>query len=495
MNHPWGYGGTIPEHFTDRQYFSHPGRRRSNNRLNDQIIPKPTDVNVAENMTKIATPKEHPYSSHVSRFAMFPSFRSPDDPQTGVRAASQPLLNPRIPNGAPEVTLKSKTMGSPYRHEILQSPLRSSRKAVTWPGDHGFLDHVKPLKGEKQVFYPTPPKMVLPNPKLRDPDLSLSERTSNMLKNLERTFWLTSYQMDYTGWGPANPLKMDDFQEKISCLPGMDPHRAPLRERSFPEFVPSNPKQSLGRRRVSPERRNADHLHTNEHSDQSITSAVKNNPKEMTEASHPDQMYPQSGDYTDFAGAKPSDLTLGILHKQGSQSEFYEGRGKENRKVQFDESLIENSQEVNARPSSRTEQFQSQGNQPHSLGQKDLIEHGDMESRHNGNRHEANVALNAEVSSPDQDCLTDSRKPLHAPSNPCILPRPLPGIRSIGRGGTVRRAGGALSVLELQNSFSKSEAHRKFNSSVTHAAVDLRDNTVTGKKHNFFGVNCSYIHG
>lgn len=62
-----------------------------------------------------------------------------------------------------------------------------------------LLQHPKPLKGEGQVFYPTPPKTVLPNPKLRDWDLTLSERTSNMLKNLEKTHWLTSYQVHFTG--------------------------------------------------------------------------------------------------------------------------------------------------------------------------------------------------------------------------------------------------------------------------------------------------------
>ncbi|XP_029307010.1 uncharacterized protein C7orf31 homolog [Cottoperca gobio] len=182
-----------------------------------------------EKMIKIATPKAHPYSSHISQFAMFPSFCSPDDPETGVRAASQPFLNPLIPNSAAGVTLLSKSIGSPYRHEVLETPIKNRKKSVTWPGDHGFLDHTKPLKGENQVFYPTPPKTVLPNPKLRVWDLSLSERTSNMLKNLERTHWITSYQMDHTGSGPANPLKIDDFQEKICDITGMSSHNAPLR--------------------------------------------------------------------------------------------------------------------------------------------------------------------------------------------------------------------------------------------------------------------------
>lgn len=70
-------------------------------------------------MIKIATPKEHPYSSHISRFAIFPSFRSPDDPETGVRAASQPFLNPLIPNSAPDITLLSKTIGN-ARHAVVR---------------------------------------------------------------------------------------------------------------------------------------------------------------------------------------------------------------------------------------------------------------------------------------------------------------------------------------------------------------------------------------
>lgn len=120
-----------------------------------------------EKMIKIATPKLHPYSSHISKFAMFPSFRSPDDPETGVRAAFQPFLNPLIPNCAPDITLLSKTMGkratccgkrgwymfperlktsllpctgAPYRHEVLETPMATRTKAVTWTGENRFLD-------------------------------------------------------------------------------------------------------------------------------------------------------------------------------------------------------------------------------------------------------------------------------------------------------------------------------------------------------------------
>lgn len=30
--------------------------------------------------------------------------------------------------------------GGPYRHEITETPMKARKKAVTWPGEHGFLD-------------------------------------------------------------------------------------------------------------------------------------------------------------------------------------------------------------------------------------------------------------------------------------------------------------------------------------------------------------------
>lgn len=70
-----------------------------------------------------------------------------------------------------------------------------------------------------------------------------------------------------------------------------------------------------------------------------------------------------------------------------------------------------------------------------------------------------------------------------------LLPRPpvLPGI--VGR----QEANSAL--LHLQNSFSKTAAHRSFNSSITYAVVNLNDNVVSGKKHHFFGINSCSLHG
>ncbi|KAM9852126.1 sperm-associated microtubule inner protein 4 [Aulostomus maculatus] len=496
------------------QHYSGAARKKSKLRLNDQLIPKPSDINLAEKMIHIAAPKEHPYASHISRFAVFPTFRSPDDPNTGVRAVSQTFPGPLIPASPPDVTLLSKTKGGPYRHEIIATPMRTRRKAVTWAGEHGFLDHAKPMKGKSQVMYPTPLKAVLPNPRLRDWDLSISERTSNMLRNLERTLWITSYQMHYTGSGPANPLKIDDFKEKMSDLTGTS-YAAPLRERSHPVFVPSKPKEALGRRQrricnptaaEPPPNPGSASVRVNQARSQEITA-------EQSEASHPNKMgQSQSASSSGSTEAGGTELSHEVLHKQSQRkSSECQGRETETCKVHFGGSLmqdstLQNSQEANAGQITDTQRSTDVSNRPHPQQDvefnrgKSSIELCDERSKEEeyfkvgripsslsrsaAAKHQASAESQAEVS------MAASELPLTL-SNTCIRPRPpvLPGIHPTRTGGP------ALRLLDLQHSFSKSEANRNFNKSITRASVNLGDNKVTGRKHDFYGINCTVLRG
>nr|XP_020468478.1 uncharacterized protein C7orf31 homolog isoform X2 [Monopterus albus] len=509
-----GYrGAIIPEHITSQLRYNSIGRK-SKDRLNDQL----------EKMTKIPTLKEHPYSSHISQFAMFPSFRSPDDPDTGVRAASQSFLNLHIPNSASNVTLLSKTIGGPYRHEILETPMKTRKKAVMWPGEHGFLKHTNPLKGESQVFYPTPPKMVLPNPKLREWDLSLPEQTSNMLINLERTHWLTSYQMNYTGSGPANPLQIDDFKEKMSDLAGINLHTTPLRERSYPVFIPSKPKQECRRRQWSLARRTicsptaAELLNPSLAPNEDTASATicQQRPQKIT-AKHneaPD-LNPKSQSEAESAA-----LSQEVLQKQQTEHSrsLTEGREKENCKVQFNESPLQvfmkthGSQEANAALIRDTKQLLYPNKRPLSQGATDVNREESLIKQSKEQHFKASPTQSAvakDQAGPDSptgllsraasklEKQAEGKGMTPSTSNSYILSRPpvLAGIHPVDRAGTVATEGAALSLLDLQNAFNKSEAHRKFNSNITRAAVNLRDNVVTGKRHNFHGINCYYLHG
>ncbi|KAK2910323.1 hypothetical protein Q8A73_008038 [Channa argus] len=221
-----------------------------------------------------------------------------------------------------------------------------------WSGEHGFLD-----------------------------------RTSNMLKNLERALWITSYQMHYTGSGPANHLKIDDYKEKMSDLAGLSSHTAPLGWRRRPESC-------VGR------------------------SACSSSP--------------------------PTSLT------------------PPQRESDRDKRLTKHSKERHSRPTVAKDQAAND--------------------------------FHTEILS---SAASGGRELSSSIANPCVLPRPpvLPRIHPADRVGTVSREGAPLNLLVLQNSFSKSEAHRNFNSSIVHAAVNLRDNVATEKKHDFYGIKCYYLHG
>uniref|UniRef100_A0A3P8XS95 Uncharacterized protein n=1 Tax=Esox lucius TaxID=8010 RepID=A0A3P8XS95_ESOLU len=307
-------------------------------------------------MIRVPIPKEHPYQSHISRFALFPTFRSPDDPDTGVRAASQRPLNPLVPASAPQVTVLRKTKGGPYRHEVLQAPKAMRKSTITWPGQHGFLDHPRPVTGdaETQVFYPMALKSVFPNPSLRDWGVTLSERTANTLHNLEKSLWATSYQLDFTGSGPSNPLRMDDFHEKTIAM---------------------------------------------------IT-----------------------GKMTPYTAQLVCTVTTNLMNK---------------------------------------------------VCKSILMEIQDQKRQ---NREITEIPCSI--------------------SNPCIQPRPpvLPSTQP-GEGGGVLAGGGNApncrhqsSLLELQDSFSKSEVHRRFRSSLQGGPVNLQDNVHAGRKHHFYGFNSYYFH-
>lgn len=225
----------------------------------------------------------------------------------------------------------------------------------------------------------------------------------------------------------------------------------------------------------------------------------------------------QSGNSTRSTEAESAELPQDILRKQQNEhkSSVYESR--ERYKVQFDESLTQvsvsqKSQEANTERPLEPYNSPDSHRETHINREKSLIEPSKKHYFKAGRKFESSHSQSAVVEDQagidshtellssaalEQEKVAESREMSCSISNPCILRRPpvLPGIHPADRVGTVGREGAALSFLDLQNSFSKSETHRNFNSSITHVALNLRDNVVTGKKHNFYGINCYYLHG
>lgn len=65
------------------------------------------------------------------------------------------------------------------------------------------------------------------------------------------------------------------------------------------------------------------------------------------------------------------------------------------------------------------------------------------------------------------------------------LPEWIPGYEVLER---------QTALLELQDSFSKTAALKRFHDSIHGETKDLRDNITEGKKHKFYGFNAFYFH-
>uniref|UniRef100_A0A8C8G0F6 Uncharacterized protein n=1 Tax=Oncorhynchus tshawytscha TaxID=74940 RepID=A0A8C8G0F6_ONCTS len=566
-----------------------------------------------EIMIKVPIPKEHPYQAHISRFALFPTFRSPDDPDTGVRAASLRPLNPLVPSSAPEVTVLRKTKGGPYRHEVLEAPMTTRKKTISWPGQHGFLDHPKPVRGEAQtqVFYPKSQKTVFPNPTLRDWDVTLSERTANMLRNVEKSHWVTSYQLHYTGTGSTNPWRLDDYYENtVDMITGKTtPYTTQLRERSHPVLLLPKPRDGRkarirqGRHKVestyhppvtapAAESHSTDQTSTQNHpagplgtmSGHQSHQEIKGNPS--TQDGHPNNSHghselslarPGAGDVSgpgagDVSVPEPAQVSGYVfpghhLQDQGSRcercweercecqvKEVREGlhhpgpgasdpqqssqapRASLEKVTDTESSLALYSCQLPHSPLNETTEVTTENNTQREVWYKDVpgikkhsytasggnlfslsqpapalatnntgvayeseteLSAADLVSPNIRNwRSGGNLVLGSEMTVnqtlEEQDREWQNREiPIpRSISNPCIQPRPhaLPSTHPGERGRC------QLALLELQDSFSKSEVHRLFHSSLQGGAVNLQDNVHTGRKHRFYGFNSFYFH-
>ncbi|XP_077431303.1 uncharacterized protein spmip4 isoform X2 [Vanacampus margaritifer] len=273
---------------------------------------KKSDAPLSDQLERAATTaitREHPYASHISRFEMFPSFRSSGDHRTGFREARFPFISPNVPP-APKVTVICKTKGGPYRHEILEPTTRA--KVAKWTGDFSVVDCPKPVRGVRHALYPPPTRAIVPN------DLAASERTSNTLESIERMQWITSYQMHYKGF--HHTVKNDDFKGKTS-----DPTRKASfstrlgteRDRAAEVPVASKPRQAAIRRQGR-------HLKST-YAD--ILFSVTNQGATSPQSQSNSQTFPQ-------------DIVLNSSHTLSGGTEAIESnqvKSKEGAKVHFDE--------------------------------------------------------------------------------------------------------------------------------------------------------------
>lgn len=169
-------------------------------------------------------------------------------------------------------------------------------------------------------------------------------------------------------------------------------------------------------------------------------------------------------------------------HRHNNVNIACESRKRQNLKVRFDEIPTQMSQ------------GSEEGISPYFSGTAPPLEESELQP--DGEKRPTEMAEETEGTGL---LLADASVELHndlskrdtalqgSASRPRVLPRlPVP---------SGRREAGALALLELQESFSKSAVHRSLSSSITGAAASLGERAAPGRKHNFFGINCYYLRG
>nr|XP_002122461.1 uncharacterized protein LOC100179710 [Ciona intestinalis] len=275
----YGTGASDSRYLPIPQYYDVTDLKKSNVRTSDQVLPSSPDKQMSNLQIDLPFPAEHPHSSHIERFALFPCFKSPDDRTNGDPIRGQTPLHANAASSAHKFAVVDKTKGAAFRREIQEYPQASKKEPLVWNSEDNIYQLKKtPISG-RQAFYPTPPKMVHPNTRLRSEEQTLELRSVNCLRNIERDQWKTTYDYNYTGNGPSNVMHIDDYHKKMinAIESGSDTVDNELMPLTTPIFLPSRPVEGRYARMYQNRRElKADIRYPDEHSADTTLDVVDN---------------------------------------------------------------------------------------------------------------------------------------------------------------------------------------------------------------------------
>ncbi|XP_075442923.1 sperm-associated microtubule inner protein 4 [Ascaphus truei] len=481
----YSYGGDPwPRGLPIQQYYDLTKLRKSAVRLNDDLYPKPPAASINAQEIYVGFPAEHPYHSHISKFAMFPSFRPPEEP-----ARCTPPLHPQTPARGHCTNIIRKSRGNPYRHEVISIPSDSQKEALIWPGQHGYFHFPKCYQENGQIYYPIPPKTVAPNATYKPLEEAHSGRTVNLQRNLAKSQWLTSYNRSFTERGEMNHLQLDDHHEKaISNITGQTDENTEMKQTFLSTILQARPLEGRfarlreGRRPFHsregkldsvPESRNTDDVRPLDSDGDSDTDVPIHSVK--------------------FALTDGDTLPICNSRNNNAEKEFKCCSSAKCREPDFrkitdtiqSDSLyrrqttpIPTSPELNSKtPKSIYYEDLQPGRQGHYMVFQNPFGRGKPWLKSDHNTEHADI--------------------LKAREGPCILSleNRLNTPRTSGPGGIhdieLQRP---RTALELQDSFSKSDVNKTFQQNFPERTRDLRDNCHSGRKHKFYGFDSFYFH-
>ncbi len=95
-------------------------------------MPSPFKINMLEKQIRQPFPMQHPFTSHMSYNALFPSYIAPEDAKRGeamLKSISN-IYDVQTPSNVDNTVVVKKTKGFPWRQEIQQLQLPTQRRGV-----------------------------------------------------------------------------------------------------------------------------------------------------------------------------------------------------------------------------------------------------------------------------------------------------------------------------------------------------------------------------
>ncbi|XP_032801519.2 sperm-associated microtubule inner protein 4 [Petromyzon marinus] len=503
----YGFGGDpVPSGIRIEQCYDLTRLKRSNLRSNDQLLPKPQESLIQQHQARCPFPREHPFASHVSRLALLPSSDAPEPEEGSHAGAGKRAALPR------PITVLSKTKGGPYRYEVVMA--EPVERCSQWPGDHGFYQMPTGPGFPREVFYPTPPKTVAPNPRPRE--MTPGPRTATEARNVERCRWRSNYTLNFTGHGPMNPILLDDHHLKLlwSLRSGKAPSNK-LVERSLPKFSLARPEHGRTPRFVASgwlRDRFVAECASLEAGGGSATAEEESVEDSRRLAAHLHFADPPAaecagesgadaaaGDGTAYDPGEDEEVVAAASAAHGLGGDVRYSSGAECGKVPpYCRHLADANASTTIQPPTRqgVERAMPRSTTAANAAEPEIAACQDglvgFRSPHVTDAEAPNAHENLGLAS--QIHKNDENAPWSGAGSEWGFPRPhsaLDGARPVP-GHHRARPQSALS--RLQDSFSRSDALRRLHAASGSDPVDLRDHVRSGRQHHFHGFHSYYYH-
>uniref|UniRef100_A0A8C5M8P6 Sperm microtubule inner protein 4 n=1 Tax=Leptobrachium leishanense TaxID=445787 RepID=A0A8C5M8P6_9ANUR len=471
----YGYGGDPwPRGLPIEQYYEITQLKKSDVRASDDF----------EKRIYAEFPAEHPYHSHISKFAVFPGCEPSED---SAQRVSTP--HPQRPAQPCNAIILRKTKGNPYRHEVIYIPPDSQKEPLSWPGQKGYFHLPKCHPENKQKYYPMPPKTVAPNALSRSPEDLLSDRTVNLQRNLLKSQWITSYNRNFTGQGEMNPLQLDNFDQMLyNRFMGQTDENAELKQTFTSAILPARPLDGGGSclqdgRRILTMSDEVQQVGAEDHSSYSSKDP---DVEEDNNTNLPKQLE----NYTSSFYRNSRNCLAEKEPKHHSPTKkpicFHKITDTEQLDALYRRQLTPKPVLV--------EEIE---NPPKSLCYEDLPPN----TCTNFMVSKTPISFKKSMIQSNHECDAELSKTLKMEENHHILGSStkhqslrMPPVKGIDDAYVTEMKRPRTAFLELQDTFSKSEKCKTFHQHFQEKPKDLRENHYAGKKRTFYGFNSFYFH-